>query len=215
MDYARPIEVVVPGAQGRVLAVLARNEVELTMRTVAQLAETSVGQTSLVVGRLVELGLVARRDVGTASLIRLERRNEAARAVLAIADLRQHVIRRLRAEAAKIKPRPASLVVFGSFARGEARAASDLDVLAVQAHEVHWNNDEWIGALGHWQETAHQIAGNPVNLIELDLEELPKAAPEGSVWRAIANESLVLTGVSLVEREGCLVLEHRARRQSA
>src|SRR6266852_3157204 len=84
MDYVQPIEAVVPGAQGRVLGVLARSEMELTMRAVARLAGTSVGQTSLVVGRLVELGLVTRRDIGPASLVRLDRRNEAARAFVAL-----------------------------------------------------------------------------------------------------------------------------------
>src|SRR6266568_8575254 len=131
VDYERPIEAVVPGAQGQVLAALARTETELTMRALAQLAGTSIGQTSLVVGRLVLLGLVTRRDVGTASLVRLDRRNEATRTVLALAQLHQRVVRRLRTEAAKIKPPPVSLVVFGSFARGQAHAASDLDVLAV------------------------------------------------------------------------------------
>src|ERR1700704_2504599 len=110
------------------------------MRAVAKLAGTSIGQTSLVVGRLVQLGLVTRRDFGTASLVRLDRRNEAARAVLALAELHQPVVRRLRTEAAKISPAPKSLVVFGSFARGEAQADSDLDVLAVQEHQVHWND---------------------------------------------------------------------------
>jgi predicted nucleotidyltransferase len=188
---------------------------ELTMRTVARLAGTSIGQTSLVVGRLVDLGLVTRRDVGRASLIGLERRNEAARAILALANLRERVVSRLRAEATKIKPPPASLIVFGSFARGEARAGSDLDVLVVQAHERYWNDDDWIDALGRWQDAARVIAGNPVNLIELDMEELPKAAPEGSLWRAIADEGIVLAGASLHERDGYLVLEGPARRQSA
>jgi len=209
-----------PGLEDRILNAAQRlwkkgGETALTMRAVARLAGTSVGQTSLVVGRLVELGLVTRRDIGPASLVRLDRRNEAARAFVALGELREHVLSRLRAEATEIKPPPATLVVFGSFARGEAHAGSDLDVLVVQAHEVYWNDDDWIEALGRWQDVARQIAGNPVNLIELDVEELPKAAPEGSVWRALANEGIVLTGASLLERDGYLVLEHPARRKSA
>ena len=38
MDFVRPIEAIVPGAQGRVLAVLAETTAELNLRTIAQLA---------------------------------------------------------------------------------------------------------------------------------------------------------------------------------
>ncbi|MHB1913167.1 MAG: MarR family transcriptional regulator, partial [Acidimicrobiales bacterium] len=67
MDQVRPVEAVIPGVQGRVLGVLARGGTELTMRTVAELAGVSVQQASVVLGRLVALGLVHRRDAGSAA----------------------------------------------------------------------------------------------------------------------------------------------------
>ena len=81
--------------------------------------------------RLVRLGLVERRDVGAAALVRLVRENEAARSVLVLVDLHRVVLARLVGEAKKIRPGPACLVVFGSFARGETHENSDIDVLAV------------------------------------------------------------------------------------
>ena len=41
MDFARPVEALIPGVQGRVLGVLARTEAEMTIRTVAGLAAVS------------------------------------------------------------------------------------------------------------------------------------------------------------------------------
>ena len=117
MDYADAIAAVIPGVQGRVLTILARTEVELTMRAVAELADVSPNQATVVLNRLVRLGLVERRDVGAAALVRLVRDNEAARAVLLLADLRNGVLTRLAAEAKKIRPAPACPAVFGSFAR--------------------------------------------------------------------------------------------------
>ena len=57
MDYVHPVEAVIPGVQGRVLAVLARTETELTMRTVAELAGASANRATTVLNRLVHLGI--------------------------------------------------------------------------------------------------------------------------------------------------------------
>src|ERR1019366_10652231 len=99
MDFRDPVEAVIPGAQGRVLTVLARTEAELTMRAVAELAGVSANQTTVVLNRLVRLGLVERRDVGSAGLVRLIRDNEAARAVIALVDLQLGALGRLAGEA--------------------------------------------------------------------------------------------------------------------
>src|SRR5579863_8059992 len=88
VDYTRPVEALIPGVQGRVLGVLARTTSELTMRSVADLAGVSPQQASVVIGRLLELGIVERRDVPPASLVRLAGDNSAAQIVLSIADLR-------------------------------------------------------------------------------------------------------------------------------
>ena len=48
MDFRRPVQAVVPGAQGRVLAVLAETTGELSLRTVARLVEVSPAQASRI-----------------------------------------------------------------------------------------------------------------------------------------------------------------------
>lgn len=102
------------------------------MRRVADLAGVSPQQASVVIRKLGEVGMVERRDVPPASLVRLAAENLAAQAVLSLADLRQAALERLGELALDVRPAPASLVAFGSFARGEADAESDLDVLAVR-----------------------------------------------------------------------------------
>ena len=195
MDYTDSIAAVIPGAQGRVLTVLARTEVELTMRSVAELAGVSANQATVVLNRLVRLGLVERRDVGAAVLVRLVRDNEGARAVLLLADLRNGVLKRLAAEAKRIRPAPVCLVVFGSFARGEAHENSDIDVLAVAPAGAQVDDGRWTAALGRWTDRAARIAGNPVNLIEFTVEELPRRVRrEREPWSTIIREGVVLAG---------------------
>ena len=195
MDYVNPLEGLIPGVQGRVLTVLARTEAELTMRSVAELAGVSANQATVVLNRLVRLGLVERRDVGAAALVRLVRENEAARSVLSLVDLRQGVLARLAGEARKIRPAPACLVVFGSFARGDAHENSDIDVLAVPPSEAQVDHGRWMAALGQWSDRAARIAGNPVNLLEATMDELPKLVRrEREPWRTIVEEGVVLVG---------------------
>ena len=195
MDYVNPVEALIPGVQGRVLTVLARTEAELTMRSVAELAGVSANQATVVLNRLVRLGLVERRDVGAAALVRLVRENEAARSVLSLMDLRQGVLARLAGEARKIRPAPACLVVFGSFARGDAHENSDIDVLAVPPSEAQVAHGRWTAALGQWSDRAARITGNPVNLLEATMDELPKLVRhEREPWRTIVEEGVVLVG---------------------
>jgi predicted nucleotidyltransferase len=195
MDFRDPVEAVIPGAQGRVLTVLARTEAELTMRAVAELAGVSANQTTVVLNRLVRLGLVERRDVGSAGLVRLIRDNEAARAVLALADLQRGVLARLAGEARKIRPAPACLVVFGSFARGDAHENSDIDVLAVRPLGPKVDDGQWTTALGLWTDRASRIAGNPLNLLDVTMVELSSLVRrEREPWRTIVEEGVVLVG---------------------
>ena len=48
MDFVHPVEAVIPGAQGRVLAVLVDTTAELNLRTIARLAGVSLAQASRV-----------------------------------------------------------------------------------------------------------------------------------------------------------------------
>jgi predicted nucleotidyltransferase len=200
MDYLRSVEAVIPGVQGRLLGVLARTEAELTMRTAAKLAGVSVNQAAVVLNHLVSLGLVERREAGRAALVALVRDNEAARTVLALADLKEAVLARLRLEAKAIDPVPASLAVFGSFAAGVARVDSDLDVLAVRAEGVPPDDHRWLDSLGRWCDRAARIAGNPVKLIEVSVDEVPRLLSKpGSVWESIDREGVLLAGANLPE----------------
>lgn len=198
MDYTRPIEAVIPGVQGRVLAVLARTEQELTIRTAARLAGVSAQQATVVVNRLVDLGLVTRREAGSAALVRLDRENDAAQAVVALAELPRSTMARLAELARAMSPAPTSLVVFGSFARNQATAESDLDVLAVRPVEVAADDEAWLDTLGAWERAARHVTGNPVHSIVVGADEMAALLDsERGLWPAIAAEGVTLIGSRL------------------
>lgn len=202
MDFRHPVQVVIPGVQGQVLAVLAATETELTMRTVAKLAGVSVNRAVTVLNDLVELGVVRRRDAGRSALVSLDRENEVGRMVVSLAAVRLAAIERLRRTARSIRPHPASLVLFGSMARGTADADSDVDVLAVRPTGVPEDGEEWTGSLGAWGDRAARIVGNPVNFVVVGEDEVSGLLAAGQgLWKEIAETGIVLTGSSL-ERLG-------------
>ncbi len=86
-------------------------------------------------------------------------------------------------------------MVFGSFARGDAHKDSDIDVLAVPPSEARVDDGRWTAAVGQWTDRAARIAGNPVNLLEATMLELPKLVRrERELWRTIVEEGVVLVG---------------------
>ena len=194
MDYSRPLEAIIPGTTGKVLGVLARTDAELPIRRVAQLARVSRDRASIEIRRLVALGIVSRRELAGASLVKLERMNAAALALLALADARLKALSRLSELAKSIKPAPASLVLFGSFARGTDDAESDLDVLVVRSDEVEPDDPSWLDSFGNWQDLARVVVGNPVNVIETSRHELNALARTRPLWRTIVDDAVTLAG---------------------
>lgn len=201
MDFARSVEALIPGARGRVLGALARVERELTLRAVAELAHTSPTQTSRVLADLVHLGVVGRRDVPPAALFWLVGGNAAAQLVKELERLDEIVVERLRSEARRLTPQPLSMMLFGSFARGEADSDSDIDVLVVPPGEV--DDDQWINAMDSWTDEARAVSGNPVRILEVGAHELADhfGEPRG-VWRSIVEDGVHLTGTPIRDLEG-------------
>jgi len=121
----------VPGVQGRILSVLASTDAELTMRTVASLAGASQNRTSELLSNLAALGVVERREAGSASMVRLSTTNLVGRWVRELASITDAVLVEMRHLASEITPQPQCLAVFGSFVRRVATGESDIDVVAI------------------------------------------------------------------------------------
>lgn len=199
MDYVRPVEALIPGAQGRILGALARAGAPLNLRTLARLAGISPGQASRLLPRLVELGIVRRRDVPPAALFELPERNFGAQLVRDLSDAHGALLQEMRRTAAKLRPPPASVVLFGSAASGEARADSDIDVLLVRPSD---DTDEgaWTTAVMKWVSRVREFSGNSVNVVEEAERDIPALLrSRRSLWETIRTRGVLLAGKPLDE----------------
>lgn len=132
MDLSDPTRAVMATLDGPVLAVLAVAGKPLTVGQVAeQAARGSEIGIRRSLARLVEQGIVRATVMGRNQVHDLNRQHVAAGAAIILAGLRTELWKRCRDELAEWRPRPLSAVIFGSAARGDGDAASDIDLLLV------------------------------------------------------------------------------------
>lgn len=205
MDFVRPVQAVIPGVQGRILAVLAEASGELNLRTIARLSGVSPAQASRVLPVLVELGVVERRETPPSALFRLVEGHVASQAVLALARARLTVLDEIGGLASELSPVPVSVIVFGSLARGEADRLSDIDLVVVRAADVNEDHEPWVAGLERFRVRVRRLTGNRVELVGVGEEEIARfLGGRRPLWRDVAREGVVVFGRTLAELKGRL-----------
>jgi len=195
VDFREPVQAVIPGTQGRILAVLSQTSAELNLRTIARLSGVSVAQASRVMPGLVDLGLVGRREAPPSALFRFVPSNVAARAVAMLADVRTTVLEELKTTAGQLGVAPYSVIVYGSFARGEADRSSDIDLLVIRPPRVGEDDPGWRATIDEWLDEVRRLTGNRIELLEVAAEEAgAKLRSKKPLWTDIQREGLVVFG---------------------
>jgi predicted nucleotidyltransferase len=198
VDFVNPVEAVIPGAQGRILAALARTTSEVNLRTVADLAGVSPAQATRVLPTLIALGLVERREAPPSALFRLVRENLAAQTIVELANLSRTCMGELAKEADRLIPLAVNVTVFGSFARGQARTDSDIDVLVVRGSAIDDDDERFLDRLGMFTDRIGELTGNPVNLVEVGESEVPALLKSRRpLWRDVISDGVLLSGLPL------------------
>ncbi len=188
MDYRRPLLAVTSTLDGDVLAVLARAEIELTGRELARhVGHGSPEGVRRAADRLVSQGTLLRRTAGAAHLYRLNRDHLAAPWIEGLAGMREQLIERLRALLAGWEQPAKVALLFGSVARGEASADSDLDLLIVRGRNCDPDSDGWRSQLLDLEQSATAWTGNDARVLEYGERELTDAAGEPLLEEALRD----------------------------
>ncbi len=171
------------------LEVLTRTSRPLTGREVHRLAGTgSESGVRLVLGRLVEHGLVTATQAGRATLYVGNRDHIAWQAVEMLTGLRQALFTRLHDFATTLPVRPITLAVFGSAARGDGDTDSDIDILAV--HRSGRDDEAWTAQIDDLRDRVIAWTGNPCQIYDLtDIEfdqHVTAGEPIVDEWRVDA-----------------------------
>jgi predicted nucleotidyltransferase len=182
--FDRPFSGLIPGASGAVLSVLLRTGQPLTGRQIHRLVADRVSRASVQVAlkHLADVGLVTTTPVGRAGLHTINERHVLVRPLRDMADPLAALAEVVRGA---VDDRVQAVLLFGSLARGEATADSDID-LAVIADE------EWDGR-GALQAAVEAGCGSPCDVLVSGAAAL--AAEAAAVTADIMRDGIALVGV--------------------
>jgi hypothetical protein len=188
--------VITPTVDGDVLAVLARAEASFTGRQVHQVAgRHSERGVRNALHRLSAQGIVTRERVGSADQYRLNQAHLAAPYVEALAGLRDELLRRLAGEFERWTAPTVFAALFGSAARGEMHAESDIDLLVLRPDGVDAKDPDWRAQLDALASSVTAWTGNDTRILEFGVREARAGLAAGdSVLLAARDEGIVVHG---------------------
>jgi predicted nucleotidyltransferase len=179
MDLARPYAALCPTLDAGVLSVLAGTTRPLTGREISRLlGRRSHSGVLDALDRLTEHGLVDREEAGRAFLFTLNREHLAAPAVDLLAQMRGELFDRLAHLVDSWKVAPVHVSLFGSMARGEGNTSSDIDLFVVRPQSVEHEEPQWREQLDLLARKVQRWTGNPVGIVEVGIEEIPRLRKE-------------------------------------
>jgi len=199
MDVSAPYRSLAPTLDLDVLVVLADTTQPLTARALRQRARRGSDRgIRLALARLAEQGLVDTQPAGSATLYALNADHLAAPLVRILADLQTEFLTRIRTtiEAWSVQPRHASL--FGSAARRDGDATSDIDLLLVRPHRLDEDAEPWREQVDELTAAITRWTGNRVGLSELDTEDIERLRTERpAIVEELQHDATDLMGVPM------------------
>lgn len=186
MNFGEPFGGLVPGARGAVLAALLRTGAPLTGRRVHALMgdRHSLGAVQQALRDLERIGIITTEAVGRAGVHRVNDQHEALAPLRLLASPLDMLTRVVQEEVTGVR----AVILFGSAARGEAHADSDLD-LAVVAPE------DWDGRADLADSVRHRL-GSDCDVLHLT----PEHFSEDAKAREPVVAEILRDGVALLGR---------------
>jgi DNA-binding transcriptional ArsR family regulator len=183
--------------EGDVLAVLAHTTRPLTGRQVARLSGKSQAGASRALNRLAEQGIVLVEEVPPALRYSLNRDHLFAPAILLLANARAALWERIGHEVGGWSISPYHVSVFGSGARGDGDAQSDIDIFIVRPRGISEDDSQWRSQLEALADHVHRWTGNRAGIAEISQAELARLRREDPpIAESLRSEAIPIAGPS-------------------
>ncbi|MFN3007547.1 nucleotidyltransferase domain-containing protein [Mycolicibacterium wolinskyi] len=184
---------------GPVLEVLSRTTRSLTGREVHRLTGTgSPNGVRLALARLTEQGVVHAEQRSNAVFYSANREHLTWPAVQCLTALRSTLIRSLGDELTSWQCPPAHASLFGSAARGDGDATSDIDILLIRPDDVPNEDPLWDKQVDDLRERVWKWTGNRCHAFELDRHRLAEhVVAKDPLVDALLRDAIDLAGRDL------------------
>ena len=177
MDLSHPLNTLAPGLEGAVLEVLARASKPLSGRAVQRRLSRAASQSGVqkALDRLCDAGLVTQKLNGRAILNRLNRDHALAPFVIDMVELGDTMPSRIAEVIGPYLEGASKALLFGSVARWQADADSDVDLILVWPDDT--DKDRWAANAGIMVDLM-RLTGNSCNpMVFTESEFADKCAP--------------------------------------
>jgi len=196
MDLSSPLRSLAPTMDSAVLDVLAGSQAPMSIAHITRVAARGSRQgLTLALNRLVEQGLVTATPANRGSMYSLNREHVLAAAIGSAASARTVFIERFAQAVRRLEPEPLHVSFFGSFARREGDADSDIDVLFIVSSQAELD-ESWDSQVRELATQVFAWTGNQMHQITYNERELLHVLQSGEPivesWR---RESLAVLGV--------------------
>lgn len=158
-------------SEARVLRALLRVEAPVSGRALARIAGLTQSTVQRALARLRRAGLVVAEPAPPALLYLANLEHLAMPALRTLLQLEGELRERTTEHVGEWRLPPVSLVVYGSVARGQATASSDLDLLVVRPDGTEPDEAAWQHQLAELTNRAQQWTGRRVSMVEMSRRE--------------------------------------------
>jgi hypothetical protein len=195
VNLSHPLDLIAHGIDGRILEVLCGADAAFTGRQVhALLGRGSAAGVQLGLDRLRRQGIVTAEPAGRAVLYRLNASHLATPSLQALVNLRRELLWRLRSEFEGWDPGPLAAYVFGSTARRDSTADSDIDLCVVRPLDVDADTPAWRNQVDRLSRMVTAWTGNEARVVEFSKDEVRSAAGHDALLASIRTEGIQLAG---------------------
>lgn len=194
MDFGEPFGGIIPGPRGAVLSILLRTGEPLTGRRIHSMVsdDYSLWSVQETLKALHHLGLVQSQTIGRAGVHTINDDHAAVAPLRALLD----PIAALKAAIGEVIDATVhTVLLFGSIARGEATATSDLDLAVIAS-------PDWDGR-SELEDTVRTRLGNDCDVLVFTEAEFTRLARDGEpVVSDILRDGVALVGTKPRMRTG-------------
>ena len=206
MDVSNGLTVVTPTLEAWVLRALVHTTRPLSGRQIAQLVQHgSLGGVQKALARLVEQGIVLADVHPAATLFTFNRDHLAAGPVIELAQLASTLVERLKGFVRSWEVQPQHAYQFGSAARQDGDASSDVDILLVHAHGPEEHVHAWSQQVDDLRAKIRLWTGNDAGILDISAVDLERMqVNEEAILESWHREGILLAGADLANRRVAL-----------
>ena len=195
MDLSNPTRSVAPTLDMPALACLSRQDRPWTTREVADATGSTTTGARLTLERLVRNGLVIRSQIGRVRGYQFNAEHVMAGPIRELVNAQAILRRRITDQVAAWPISAELLVLFGSTARDEADADSDVDLLLLHAELDRAEQDAWQEQIDDLKRSIHIWSGNDSDVLSFTIAEWSEHRRRTDpITRTVTEACIVLAG---------------------